>query len=68
MEVAFSMEKFPRSAVGFRWKEQDATRARIFPLSALLPPWNLTLTLHGIVAKFVNLAYLVLLQDRLNSV
>ena len=26
-------EKFPRFAVGFRWKDQDASRARIFPWS-----------------------------------
>ena len=33
MESTFSIEKFPRFAVGFRWKDQDASRARIFSWS-----------------------------------
>ena len=35
MESTFSMEKFPHFAVGFWWKNQDASRARIFSWSAL---------------------------------
>ena len=34
MEITFSMEKFPHSAVGFRSKDQAASRARIFSWSA----------------------------------
>ena len=34
MESSFSMEKFPCFAVGFRWKDQDASRARISSWSA----------------------------------
>ena len=33
MEITFSMEKFPHSAVGFRWKDRDASRARFFSWS-----------------------------------
>ena len=33
MEITFSMEKFPHSAVGFRSKDQAASRARIFSWS-----------------------------------
>ena len=33
MESTFSMEKFPRLAVGFRWKDQDASMARILSWS-----------------------------------
>ena len=32
-ESTFSIEKFLRFAVGFRWKDQDASRARIFSWS-----------------------------------
>ena len=35
IKSTFSMEKFPRFAVGFWWKDQDANRARIFPGLAL---------------------------------
>ena len=35
MESTFSIEKFSCFAVGFRWKDQDASRARIFSWSAL---------------------------------
>ena len=38
MEITFSMEKFPHSAVGFRSKDQAASRARIFSWSALQDP------------------------------
>ena len=38
MEITFSMEKFPRLAVGFRWKDQDASRARIFSWSGVFVP------------------------------
>ena len=34
MESTFSIEKFSCFAVGFRWKDQDASRARIFSWSA----------------------------------
>ena len=33
MASTFSMEKFLRFAVGFRWKDQDASRPRIFSWS-----------------------------------
>ena len=33
IESTFSMEKFPCFAVGFRWKDKDASRARIFSWS-----------------------------------
>ena len=35
MESTFSMENFLHFAVSFRWKEKDASRARIFSWSAL---------------------------------
>ena len=34
MQSTFPIEKFPRFAVGFRWKDQDASKARIFSWSA----------------------------------
>ena len=33
MESTFSIEKFTRFAVGFRWKDQDASTASIFSWS-----------------------------------
>ena len=42
MQSTFSMEMFPHFAVGFRWNDQDASRARIFSWSGLF------------VRKFVN--------------
>ena len=37
MKSTFSMEKFPHFAVDFRWKDQDASRARIFSWSGRAP-------------------------------
>ena len=37
MKSTFSIEKFPRFAEGFRWKDQDASRARIFSWSGDQP-------------------------------
>ena len=37
MESTFSMKKFPRFAVGFRWKDQDASRATIFSVCEISP-------------------------------
>ena len=42
MEITFSMEKFPHSAVGFRSKDQAASRARIFSWSAYRIPYPKT--------------------------
>ena len=45
MERPFSMKKFTRFAVGFRQKDQDASRARIFSWSAEGGPGMTTLSL-----------------------
>ena len=44
MEITFSMEKFPHSAVGFRSKDQAASRARIFSWSdsGLRQVWDMS--------------------------
>ena len=46
------MENFPRLAVGFLWKEQDASRARIFSWSGVKSNFHVK---HNIV--YVRLSF-----------
>ena len=54
------MEIFPRFAVGFRWNDQDASRARIFSWSGI--QYNDHDQIHLIIIRKGNIALICLIN------